>query len=241
MILAVLPKPSDDLGKARKYACRNWRAFGVSALAAFALSLLFARAIFGNRTVRDAAVTHSLSAVLGAGLLLVALLIAATGPTRNFLLRARRTWMFQDPPLQYLHVALTWLLFAALGAMFSPLPKLSTEVMVLIGASVFVLAVWVVALWIASRKEEMGGKINQKQADFSLFPDDPISDEFEDCLHRAEFTDELHRLILTLPFKESFVISLNGPWGSGKTSILRFLAKRLKPDPKGGVGKLVEK
>jgi hypothetical protein len=47
---------------------------------------------------------------------------------------------------------------------------------------------------------------DQAPRSLSLFPDEPISDDSEDCLHRAQFTDELHNLIMTLPFKESFVI-----------------------------------
>ena len=101
--------------------------------------------------------------------------------------------------------------------------------MTLVRASAVSVAVWVIATWIASRSREPG-RVFQERPSFSLFPDDPISDDSEDCLHRAQFTDELHKLIVTLPFRESFVISLNAPWGFGKTSTLRLLSKELSSD-----------
>src|SRR5208282_5792631 len=120
----------------------------------------------------------------------------------------------------------TCLLFGAIGTLFSPSPKISIEAMTLIGASAFSFLLWAVATWTASRSKEPGSAF-QAPPRFSLFPDEPISDDLEDCLHRAQFTDELHKLIVTLPFKESFVISLNAPWGFGKTSTLRLLSKEL--------------
>ena len=209
---------------------KNWRTFGVSALAAFALSLLLTRPILEDQIVRGALATQNLTGVCGAWLLLIALLIATCRNTKNFLARSRRTWAFENPPLQYLHVAATCLVFASVGSLFSPLPRLSTEAIALITASGFSVAVWVVTTVIASGSRESKGSAYRQPPRFSLFPDDPISDDSEDCLHRDQFTDDLHKLIVTLPFKESFVISLNAPWGFGKTSTLRLLEKKLKSD-----------
>jgi hypothetical protein len=230
LVFAILCWRADELGKSGRYARRNWCTFGVSALVALALSLLFTRPISENQIVRDVLATHNLTAVWGAWLLFVALLIASSGTTKSFWARARRTWAFQNPPLQYLHIAATCLVFGAVGALFSRLPEISTEVAALIGVSVISVAFWAAVTLIASRSPETERGADQSQPSFSLFPDDPISDDLEDCLHRAEFTDELHKLIVTLPFKESFVISLNAPWGFGKTSTLRLLSKRFRSD-----------
>jgi hypothetical protein len=231
LVLAILCWRGDELGKPGSYARRNWRTFGVSALVAFALVLLFSRPILENQIVRDGLTTHNSAALWGVWLLLISVLIAASGITINFWARFRRTWAFEVPPLQYLHVAVICSLFGALGALFSRFPETSTEVRTLIGASAISVASWVTATCIASRRRaKTEGVFDQARPGFSFFPDDPISDELQDCLHRAEFTDELHRLIVTLPFKESFVISLNAPWGFGKTSTLRWLSKKFKSD-----------
>jgi len=230
LILAILSWRADELGKLGRYARRNWRTFGVSSLGAFALSLLFTRPILENQIVQDALATHNLTALWGAWLLLIALLIGVWKTTKNFWARARRTWAFQNPPLQYLHVGATCVLYGGAGALFSRLPRISTEAMMLIDASAVTVFFWVVVTWIASRGQQTESAIDQAPRSLSLFPDEPISDDSEDCLHRAQFTDELHKLIVTLPFKESFVISLNAPWGFGKTSTLRLLSKKLKSD-----------
>ncbi len=230
LILAIFFWRAHESGKSGKYARRNWRTFVVSALAAFALSLVFTPLILENQPVRDAFATSNSTALWGVWLLLIALLIAASATTTNFWPRARRTWAFENPPLQYLHVAVTCVLFGAVGAMFSRFPKTSAEVIRLISASAVTVGLWLAVTWIASRRRTKG-VVDQERHGFTFLPDDPLSNEVEDCLHRAEFTDELHKLIVTLPFKESFVISLNAPWGFGKTSTLRWLSKRFKADP----------
>jgi hypothetical protein len=144
LTLAILCWRAEELGKLGRYARRNWRTFGVSGLGAFALSLLFTRAILENRIVRDALTTHNLIAVWGAWILLIALLIAACQKTTNFWARARRTWAFQNPPLQYLHVGAICVLYGGAGALFSRLPRISTEAMMLIGASAVTVFFWVV-------------------------------------------------------------------------------------------------
>jgi hypothetical protein len=231
LIVVILSWRGDELGKPGRYARRNWRTFVVSALAAFAFSLVFTPRILEKQIVRDAFATSNLTAALGGWLLFIALLIAVWGPTTNFWTRARRTWAFENPPLQYLHVALTWLLFGILGALFSRFPKTSAEVICLICATAISMGLWLATTWVASRRREKEKPADQERRGFSFFPDDPISDELDDCLHRAQFNDELHKLIITLPFKESFVISLNAPWGFGKTSTLHLLSKRLEADP----------
>lgn len=58
--------------------------------------------------------------------------------------------------------------------------------------------------------------------------DDPITLESEDILDRKIFIDDLHKQIIGLKFKSSFVFGLQGEWGEGKTSVLNLLCKRLE-------------
>lgn len=190
LIFAILSWRVDELGKIGAYARQNWRIFSVSALAPFALSLLFSRLIFESQFIRHALATRTLAVVWGAWLLLIALLVATSGTIINFWARARRTWAFQNPPLQYLHVAATCLLFGTVGALLLRLPKISAEVMTLIGASGIAVSFWVVVTYIESSRAGTKGIFDKARPGFSFIPDDPISDELEDCLHRSEFTGE---------------------------------------------------
>jgi predicted KAP-like P-loop ATPase len=62
--------------------------------------------------------------------------------------------------------------------------------------------------------------------------DAPISDPQEDLLQRAEFAQQLADAIMQVNATEGFVIALNGPWGTGKTSVINLVRHLLKPDEK---------
>ena len=62
--------------------------------------------------------------------------------------------------------------------------------------------------------------------------DVPISDDSEDVLGRVKFVDDFYSQIRNFPSEDSFVFGLNGPWGSGKTSLLNLLRNRLRKDKK---------
>jgi len=61
----------------------------------------------------------------------------------------------------------------------------------------------------------------------ALDPDRPISTRKDDQFARARFADVLARQLLSTPVDESFVVSLLGAWGSGKTSILNMVEEAL--------------
>jgi hypothetical protein len=71
-----------------------------------------------------------------------------------------------------------------------------------------------------------------------LLGDDPVEDEGEDLLRRSAFaarvTDLIHNVSQETP---SAVLALLGPWGSGKTSVLHFVRRRLES---GGSWRVVE-
>lgn len=63
--------------------------------------------------------------------------------------------------------------------------------------------------------------------------DRPLNNPDDDELGYAPFASHLAQQILTTAAPEGFVIALNGPWGSGKTSLLnmvRFFLSERKPD-----------
>lgn len=58
--------------------------------------------------------------------------------------------------------------------------------------------------------------------------DKPIRNRAEDILGRGVFVDALAQVITECPENEGFVIGLEGPWGSGKTSFLHLLEEKIK-------------
>ena len=62
----------------------------------------------------------------------------------------------------------------------------------------------------------------------SLLADTPLADPRLDRLGRAGFAHALADSILQLKGRDSIVIGLSGPWGSGKSSVLNFLVTELE-------------
>jgi hypothetical protein len=54
------------------------------------------------------------------------------------------------------------------------------------------------------------------------------TDESPDKLNRTVFAEYIADVILTLPKYSGFVLSLEAPWGHGKTSVLNLIQKRFK-------------
>lgn len=60
-----------------------------------------------------------------------------------------------------------------------------------------------------------------------LVGDRPILGKEADQLGRASFAGQISAQIQSLPLEESFVLAINGPWGSGKSSVLSMVAEDL--------------
>src|SRR6266498_2530586 len=58
--------------------------------------------------------------------------------------------------------------------------------------------------------------------------DDPIQKLEDDELGRIVFVNELSQSLLVREINESLVISLDGPWGSGKSSVLNLLQTKIE-------------
>lgn len=63
-------------------------------------------------------------------------------------------------------------------------------------------------------------------------PDQPIENRKDDILNRSPFSDALSNAIKEWENKESLVISLNGKWGTGKTSIINLVKETLTQEDK---------
>ena len=76
--------------------------------------------------------------------------------------------------------------------------------------------------------------MNATSASSFLAADQPLSDPSKDRLHRGLFASELARSIVSVDPQKGFVYALTGPWGSGKTTVLKFTEKSLdlsRPEP----------
>ena len=60
-----------------------------------------------------------------------------------------------------------------------------------------------------------------------LAADQPLTDPSQDRLHRGPFARDLARSIFSIDPGMGFVYALTGPWGSGKTTALKFTEKFL--------------
>ena len=60
--------------------------------------------------------------------------------------------------------------------------------------------------------------------------DKPIKNRAEDILDREIFVDALAQVITECPKNEGFIIGLEGPWGSGKTSFLHLLEEKIRDE-----------
>lgn len=61
-----------------------------------------------------------------------------------------------------------------------------------------------------------------------IFSDKPISYKKEDILNRSNFADMVADYLLSNITKDGFVVSINGPWGCGKTSIINMVKEYLR-------------
>jgi predicted KAP-like P-loop ATPase len=61
-------------------------------------------------------------------------------------------------------------------------------------------------------------------------PDCPIESEGDDFLSRKDFSKHLADALCNWIDKESLVVALNGPWGSGKTSVINLVVKLINDE-----------
>lgn len=64
-----------------------------------------------------------------------------------------------------------------------------------------------------------------------IMPDYPIENSDEDKLRRTPLAKKVAELIAGFQGKQSFVIGIEGVWGSGKTSFINLALNELKDDP----------
>jgi predicted KAP-like P-loop ATPase len=65
-----------------------------------------------------------------------------------------------------------------------------------------------------------------------IITDLPIENHKQDLLGRTDFAKNLAKTMTELGEGGSFVISIHGQWGSGKTSVLNMIEESLKGDVK---------
>ncbi len=58
--------------------------------------------------------------------------------------------------------------------------------------------------------------------------DKPIKSKQEDLFHRSNFAKQFAKDIVSLSEKNNFTISLNGAWGSGKTSLINLIKNEIE-------------
>lgn len=64
-----------------------------------------------------------------------------------------------------------------------------------------------------------------------IMPDYPIEEKSNDKLRRAPLAKKVAELVANFKGKESFVIGIEGQWGSGKTSFINMALNEIENDP----------
>ncbi len=64
-----------------------------------------------------------------------------------------------------------------------------------------------------------------------ILTDSPVQSEDEDKLRRLPLAKKVASMFLGFKDDESFVVGIEGPWGSGKTSFVNLILKELKKSP----------
>lgn len=229
LILVASGRPEVCRDKLGAYIRQHKRAFIIAASFGAAATLIIFPWLQATSFVRRALGFRDERKILGILLALFAALVVTWPNLRNFWTRSRNTWAFHNPPLQYLHLIFIFTASAGLAIAWQALPPTSTQFRTLAVLGAFAISAWMVSAWIFSQTPQT---VPQRDStDLFLLSDEPISVEADDRLHRTAFVESLYRQITALPFSDSFVIGLNGPWGSGKTSVLRMLARRLAESP----------
>lgn len=70
-------------------------------------------------------------------------------------------------------------------------------------------------------------QIDAEVSHITLAADKPIKAESDDKLGVATFADAIARSVIEMSPPEGLVISIEGPWGSGKTSVIELLSRSL--------------
>jgi energy-coupling factor transporter ATP-binding protein EcfA2 len=80
-------------------------------------------------------------------------------------------------------------------------------------------------------EQSTGGEAALPRRAGRLYADDPLEEPHQDLLDRNRLAQQLARVIRAVAEQsESAVVALVGPWGSGKTSLVKAIEARLKAD-----------
>ncbi len=85
------------------------------------------------------------------------------------------------------------------------------------------------------KTKKMSGEKNNPAVDIlsknSFLSDSPLTESTKDEFKRRPFAQKLAKIILSHLGSDSLVIGINGKWGEGKTTVLKFIENEIKEDP----------
>ena len=160
------------------------------------------------------------------------LFLLAFGPTVDVIRRYRQNWHAKAHLFTIVESAVLFILGWIGSALLNgSLPHLASAYShaARMALSVWLLpcAVFLISTFLLSFREP-GPRFAEPPRDDLI--DVPITDDNQDTLDRLSFVDDFYGQIRLFRFEDSFVFGLNGPWGSGKTSVLNLLRNRLRND-----------
>jgi len=72
---------------------------------------------------------------------------------------------------------------------------------------------------------------SKKKSHPPFYDDAPLKDPSSDRLGRAKLAGAIANAIVRMNSQNGFVLSLEGPWGSGKTTVINFIQHFLSTKP----------
>lgn len=149
----------------------------------------------------------------------------------SFWLRYRNSYFLAQPPF----LLVDGFLITVLPVIYFLVDKLKVWEVYHIKYSaicfgLFVTLTYIFALLEFIKKQTQCDKSLPSAGEYTTISDEPIEEDTDDLIGRKRFANTLKDNIYKLSFKKSFVISLCGRWGEGKTSILNLLKNQIIKD-----------
>ena len=217
----------------RRHVQNNWRWFFVSA----AIGVLIPVSPTLSILTRLNAFLSSLqrqTMIFADAVLLIALVLLCRSLVDHWR-RFRRTIPLHQMPVQNAELIASVVVFflpSLLAVDFYTGSSLPTTVRPELYPALFVLELFPAVTFLLSRFGVADVIVPlEKTAGVNVYSDEPVTSEDQDLLDRGPFVYGLYQEIVNLTTNDSFVFSLMGRWGEGKTSCLYLLRNLLKSNP----------
>ena len=170
----------------------------------------------------------TLETVIGIISAILIFIILFWNKAKRFSQRYRNTCKLSEPSLVYPDYIFIFLFLSCLLILLfqqHPILKTSIGFWAFLAFNIILLLVGLLFICFIKCKRSEGSSTTKENHSLS---DEAIKFANQDLLGRDKFVEDLSKEIACLPFNDSFVFSIHGKWGEGKTSIINLLLEKLE-------------